>query len=122
MREQFGPEILDEDSFGEALLYRQKKIDEVDYQYRRLEEPCPHLLRFWLDNNEKIIVGKLISVLCRKCGGHFVGVFGGYYELGKNFRDEPFILCKACGMRSFHPKDIENRFCGNCRLFLPNHG
>ena len=38
------------------------------------------------------------------------------YELDENERGEKFILCKVCGLRSFHPKDIENKFCGNCHV------
>ena len=95
-------------------------VDEVEYHYRKRSESCPHLLKLWLDNNEKVTVGKLISVLCRKCGGYFTGVFKGYYELGKNFRGEPFIFCKVCGMKSFSPADVRNRYCGNCHRFHEN--
>ena len=101
MREKFGPE----------------NADEVEYHYRRLTQPCPHLLKRWLDNNENLTVGEIISVQCSRCGGSFSGTFRGYYELGQNDKGEPFILCKVCGMMSFHPKDIENRFCANCRRF-----
>jgi len=27
------------------------------------------------------------------------------------------ILCLQCGLRSFHPKDIEQAYCGACRIF-----
>lgn len=116
MRDKFGPESVDEDAFGEALLYSQ---EEIPYQYRRLTEPCPHLLTFWLDRNNNAYVkpGEVISVRCSKCGGSFVGRFKGYYELSANDKGEPWILCKVCGMKSFHPKDIENKHCGNCRRF-----
>ena len=30
---------------------------------------------------------------------------------------EPSITCPRCGMTSYHPKDIENGFCGNCHDF-----
>lgn len=30
----------------------------------------------------------------------------------------PGILCKACGLTSYHPKDVEERYCGNCHRFL----
>jgi hypothetical protein len=38
---------------------------------------------------------------------------------------EPSIVCPVCQRRSFHPKDIEHRYCGFCRQFhefmaLPN--
>jgi hypothetical protein len=28
-----------------------------------------------------------------------------------------FIKCHTCGMTSFAPNDIENRYCGNCHVF-----
>jgi ribosomal protein L37E len=28
------------------------------------------------------------------------------------------IQCEACGMTSYHPEDITQRFCGNCHRFL----
>ena len=105
MREKFGPENGDEDRFGEALLYSQ---EEVPYQHRQLTEPCSHLLKFWLDPNNDAYVepGWVVSVQCSTCGGSFVGQFKDYCELGENERGEKFILCKVCGMKSFHPKDI----------------
>lgn len=27
------------------------------------------------------------------------------------------ILCNKCGKISFHPKDIQERYCGNCHKF-----
>ena len=29
-----------------------------------------------------------------------------------------FILCHACGHRSYHKGDIVNRYCGFCHKFL----
>ena len=29
-----------------------------------------------------------------------------------------FIQCLLCGARSYHPKDIEHRYCGHCHRFL----
>lgn len=29
----------------------------------------------------------------------------------------PAIQCLKCGMVSFHPKDIEERYCGHCHEF-----
>ena len=38
------------------------------------------------------------------------------FEIG--VRDgAPFIRCNTCGMESFHPKDIEHRYCGKCYVF-----
>ena len=31
------------------------------------------------------------------------------------------ITCKECGMTSYHPKDVEHKYCGNCHKFL-DHG
>lgn len=31
--------------------------------------------------------------------------------------DGKSITCRACGMESFHPKDIEERYCGKCHVF-----
>lgn len=28
--------------------------------------------------------------------------------------DEPSITCPSCGLTSYHPKDIEVGYCGNC--------
>lgn len=27
------------------------------------------------------------------------------------------IKCMTCQMRSYHPKDVEHRYCGNCHKF-----
>lgn len=27
------------------------------------------------------------------------------------------ITCLQCGMTSYHPKDIEHRYCGHCHVF-----
>lgn len=39
------------------------------------------------------------------------------YELVKQ-DGEPGIKHLACGRTSFHPKDVEHRYCGNCHEFL----
>lgn len=31
--------------------------------------------------------------------------------------DRPSITCPQCGMVSYNPNDISNRYCGNCHLF-----
>lgn len=28
------------------------------------------------------------------------------------------FLCGICGFVSFHPKDLEHRYCGNCHKFI----
>jgi hypothetical protein len=32
--------------------------------------------------------------------------------------DGESITFKPCGVRSFHPKDVENRYCGRCHRFI----
>lgn len=34
-----------------------------------------------------------------------------------DYNDIPSITCPTCGMTSYHPKDIEFRFCGKCDKF-----
>lgn len=34
-----------------------------------------------------------------------------------NGQTQPSIVCPVCGMRSFHPQDIEHGYCGNCHEF-----
>ena len=42
------------------------------------------------------------------------------HELGSHPETgQPNIKCLICGMVSYHPKDIEYRYCGNCRRFHP---
>jgi len=31
--------------------------------------------------------------------------------------DGPSIECPKCGMESYHAKDIQHRYCGNCHQF-----
>lgn len=31
--------------------------------------------------------------------------------------DTPSITCPQCGMTSYHPKDVEHRYCGNCHQY-----
>ena len=30
------------------------------------------------------------------------------------------IICPRCGLRSYHPKDIEERYCGHCHEWHAN--
>jgi len=34
---------------------------------------------------------------------------------------QPGIKCQQCKMVSFHPKDIENRYCANCAIFYEQY-
>jgi ribosomal protein L37E len=35
-------------------------------------------------------------------------------------RESPSIVCPRCNKRSFHPKDIEERYCGFCHNWHEN--
>lgn len=32
-------------------------------------------------------------------------------------KNRPSITCPECGLTSYHPRDIENRYCVNCHIF-----
>ena len=32
--------------------------------------------------------------------------------------DRPALVCPRCGWVSHHPKDISERYCGHCHVFL----
>jgi hypothetical protein len=34
--------------------------------------------------------------------------------------DHPSITCPVCGMTSYHPKDVEHAYCGNCHEYTGN--
>lgn len=34
--------------------------------------------------------------------------------------EQPSIVCPACGLRSYHPMDIQERYCGYCHAYHPN--
>lgn len=46
-------------------------------------------------------------------GRVFTTVDGTTYDLGP----AASIKCPQCALTSYHPKDIEHRFCGNCHMF-----
>lgn len=29
----------------------------------------------------------------------------------------PSYVCPACKLRSYHPRDVEERYCANCKRF-----
>ena len=39
------------------------------------------------------------------------------YRLGHNAKGDAFIECLVCGRKSYHPKDIEHKYCGFCHQF-----
>ena len=40
------------------------------------------------------------------------------YKIDKTKEGYEYIQCLKCGRKSFHPKDIEYKYCGNCHEFL----
>jgi len=47
-------------------------------------------------------------------------VNGQGYIIEKNENGEEYIQCSKCGMKSYHPQDIEKKYCGKCHEFLEN--
>lgn len=45
----------------------------------------------------------------------------GFPELGMPgcliFPELPAITCSGCGLTSYNPEDVENKFCGHCGVF-----
>lgn len=39
------------------------------------------------------------------------------FEIEIKYGKEIAITCKHCGKKSYHAKDIEQRYCGHCHLF-----
>jgi len=39
------------------------------------------------------------------------------YQLGRDVNGDEWIRCLACKCRSYIPFDIEQRYCGNCKVF-----
>lgn len=44
-------------------------------------------------------------------------IHGLPYLLGKDEHGEAWILCLTCRMKSFHPIDVRELYCGCCREF-----
>jgi ribosomal protein L37E len=40
-----------------------------------------------------------------------------FQKIGKRLGSQPSITCPRCGMISYHPQDIEQRYCVKCHLF-----
>lgn len=38
-------------------------------------------------------------------------------DIEANWR-RPSFVCPQCGARSYHPTDIEERYCGRCRMWV----
>ena len=43
---------------------------------------------------------------------HSTKAYAPTYELGPDW-----IRCLLCGLRSYHPEDIANLYCGRCHIF-----
>jgi hypothetical protein len=44
-------------------------------------------------------------------------VWGGWWfwePLAGKTKEYPYIECPKCHLKSYHPKDIEHRFCAKC--------
>lgn len=41
------------------------------------------------------------------------------HRLGENDKGQPYIECLKCSMKSYHPMDILNLYCGSCHAFHP---
>lgn len=39
------------------------------------------------------------------------------YQLGIDTAGQLYIQCLDCGLLSFHPEDIRQKYCGNCHAF-----
>lgn len=39
------------------------------------------------------------------------------YELVANARGETGIRCNTCGKTSWHPEDVQRRYCGYCHVW-----
>lgn len=44
----------------------------------------------------------------------------GCFALQRKIEEEPSITCPKCGRTSYHPKDIEERYCGFCHEWHNN--
>lgn len=40
------------------------------------------------------------------------------FTLGKTLQGHRWIQCHLCGSTSYNPHDVDERFCGRCKLFL----
>lgn len=40
------------------------------------------------------------------------------YPTGTDNDGRPFITCNICGRTSYHPGDVENKYCVKCNKFL----
>lgn len=47
---------------------------------------------------------------------------GGTYIIAKPYLDEMVIWCRSCHYTSYNKNDIEQRYCGNCRVFHDDGG
>lgn len=43
------------------------------------------------------------------------------FRAGRNKQGVPYIHCYGCGNTSYHPKDIEEAYCGYCHKFHGHH-
>ena len=41
------------------------------------------------------------------------------YEIGKSSQGYEYIRCRVCKSESYHPEDVERKFCARCNAFHP---
>jgi hypothetical protein len=70
-----------------------------------------------LTNGEDCPCGPTVKPLQREDGS--IGYQYLHHSLdGREFREhELSITCPVCKMTSYHPKDVEHGYCGNCHAF-----
>lgn len=66
------------------------------------DPPCEHLL----ENDDQL------RGICPQCER------GSAYSFGEDEGGHPYIHCHTCGLKSYNPNDIRERYCGNCHKFL----
>jgi hypothetical protein len=40
-----------------------------------------------------------------------------HYVISEDEQGQQYILCRTCDRRSYHPRDIIERYCGHCHVF-----
>ena len=55
-------------------------------------------------------------------GGRVAPVITEGYEIKQRNGGIKSILCLKCNMESYHPMDVEHRYCGRCHAFHAEKG
>lgn len=59
--------------------------------------------------------GEVLTTYCNLASGH-------EGPCDREPKDPPSITCPKCGRTSYHPRDVSERYCGNCHQFHENTG